>query len=153
MVEYHDGSVIAQLGIPDMRIPIAYCLSYPERIPNDLPPLNLFKVRDLNFYEPDLNRFQCLKLAKKALKLGGDAPCVLNAANEVAVASFLEGKIAFLQIAQLVEEVLQEHRVKPTQSLEALLKTDVWARERAGEWVDRFNKNEAVGQKTEAGGI
>jgi len=134
-----------------MRIPIAYCLSYPERIPNTLPSLDLFKVRDLNFYEPDLDRFQCLRLAKKALKLGGDAPCALNAANEVAVASFLEGKIAFLQIAQLVEAVLNEHRMKPTKSLEALLETDVWARERAGEWVRERNRN--IGERRqEVGG-
>ncbi len=129
MVEYVDGSVIAQLGIPDMRIPIAYSLSYPERLTNALPPLDLIKIRQLEFYEPDLNRFPCLSLAKRALKQGGDAPCVLNAANEVTVAAFLEGRLSFLQIPGIIASVLELHSPQKVEKLENLLKTDEWARE------------------------
>jgi 1-deoxy-D-xylulose-5-phosphate reductoisomerase len=135
MVEYQDGSVIAQLGIPDMRIPIAYALSYPERLPNRLPSLDLFRIRDLNFFEPDEGRFESLKLARLALERGGDAPCVLNAANEIAVQCFLEEKIAFLEIPRLVGAVLEAHRVRTIDSLEKLLESDRWSRERAAALV------------------
>jgi 1-deoxy-D-xylulose-5-phosphate reductoisomerase len=148
MVEYTDGSVIAQLGIPDMRIPIAYALSFPDRLPNPLPSLNLFGIRDLSFFEPDLDRFECLCLARRALKMGGDAPCVLNAANEVAVQCFLEETIGFLDIPHLVGRVLEEHKPEPTDSLEKLIRTDRWARERALEIVEELgtrNRKASIG--------
>ncbi len=129
MVEYVDGSVMAQLGIPDMRTPIAYALSYPERLPNQLPALDFLKAKEFTFFEPDMYRFECLKLAREALKKGGDAPCVLNAANEVAVAAFLNQEIEFLDIPRLVGEVLNSHTIQAANSLENLLKTDAWARE------------------------
>ncbi|MBL7684996.1 MAG: 1-deoxy-D-xylulose-5-phosphate reductoisomerase [Deltaproteobacteria bacterium] len=135
MVEYHDGSVIAQLGIPDMRIPIAYALSYPERIANDLPALNLFQVQNLSFYKPDLERFPCLKLAQQALSRGGTAPCVLNASNEIAVAAFLEKEIQFLEIAEMVAAVLKVHDLQDVQSLDQLIRVDAWAREEAKRWI------------------
>lgn len=129
MVEYIDGSVLAQLGIPDMRTPIAYALTYPERIPNNLPSLDFFKVKELTFFAPDTQRFECLQLAKEALLKGGDAPCVLNAANEIAVAAFLKEKIRFLDIPKLVGKVLRLHSVRDADNLENLLKVDAWARE------------------------
>ncbi len=141
MVEYIDGSVIAQLGIPDMRTPIAYALSYPERLANKLPTLDFFKIKELQFEEPDTHRFECLKLAREALQKGGDAPCVLNAANEVAVAAFLNEEITFLDIPKLVGEVLNSHAVQPADQLEKLLKTDVWARQEVKNRIE-MQKNE-----------
>ena len=138
MVEYHDGSVIAQLGIPDMKIPIAYALSYPNRLLNKLPSLDLYKIRDLNFYPPDLNRFECLALAKQALKIGKDAPCVLNAANEIVVQAFLEEQIQFLDIPRVIKKVLLDHRPKTVDSVEELLKVDRWARERSREVIEEI---------------
>lgn len=141
MVEYHDGSVIAQLGIPDMQIPIAYALSYPNRLPNKLPSLDLCQIRDLNFYPPDLEKFECLALAKQALKLGGDAPCLLNAANEVAVQAYLDQEIQFLDIPRIVKKVLFEHPTKQIISLEQLLETDRFARMRAAEMIQEQKAN------------
>src|SRR4030095_6962517 len=135
MVEYVDGSVIAQLGIPDMRIPIAYAMSFPKRLENALPALDLFRVRDLNFFEPDLTRFPPLNLARLALRRGGAAPCALNAANEVAVANFLEEKIQFLDIPRVVESVLNSNGFGSASSLEELLKCDRQAREKASEII------------------
>jgi len=106
MVEYVDGSVVAQLGIPDMRTPIAYALSYPERIPLDLPALDLCSVGQLTFMEPDTTRFHCLRLAYETLEAGGTAPAVLNAANEVAVEAFLDERIAFLDIPRVISMTL-----------------------------------------------
>lgn len=141
MVEYVDGSVIAQLGIPDMRTPIAYSLSYPERLPNQLPTLDFFKVKELTFFEPDPLRFECLRLAREALAKGGDAPCVLNAANEMAVAAFLNEEISFLDIPKLVGEVLNSHKVEAASSLEKILKIDVWARQQLRDKVDALPKS------------
>jgi 1-deoxy-D-xylulose-5-phosphate reductoisomerase len=106
LVEYQDGSVLAQLGIPDMKIPIAYALSYPERIDLGLKPLNLWQCSDLEFYEPDYTRFPALRLAFEALERGGVCSAVLNAANEVAVAAFLDMRIAFPQISSIVEQTM-----------------------------------------------
>ena len=131
MVEYVDGSVIAQLGIPDMRIPIAYALAYPERLRLDLPPLNFFSLQTLTFQEPDLGRYPCLDLAFNACKAGGTMPAVLNASNEVAVQAFLDKRIPFLAIARLVDKVMQEHELAPAKELEAILAADTWARRRA----------------------
>ncbi len=131
LVEYIDGSVIAQLGIPDMRVPISYALAYPERLPLNLPPLDLFQVGQLNFEPPDLERFPCLRLAYEALEAGGDMPAVLNAANEVAVAAFLQGAISFPDIARTISQVMAAHAVQPLASLEQVLAADRWARQAA----------------------
>ncbi len=124
MVEYIDGSVIAQMGIPDMKIPIAYALAYPERLPVEGPPLDLFRLRNLNFYPPDEEKFPCLRLAYEACRRGSTLPAVLNAANEVAVDAFLDGRITFLEIPQVIETVMKSHRVAPSLTLEAILKAD-----------------------------
>jgi 1-deoxy-D-xylulose-5-phosphate reductoisomerase len=107
LVEFRDGSLIAQLGSPDMRIPIAHCLAYPQRISGPAPRLDLAKAAQLTFEQPDLDRFPALRLARKALVEGGGAPTVLNAANEVAVAKFLAGALQFPGIAALVEMTLE----------------------------------------------
>jgi 1-deoxy-D-xylulose-5-phosphate reductoisomerase len=131
LVEYIDGSVIGQLGIPDMRVPISYALAYPERLPLNLPPLDLFQVGRLDFEPPDLQRFPCLGLAFQALEEGGDMPAVLNAANEVAVAAFLQGAISFPAIARLISQVMAAHAVQPLTSLEQVLAVDRRARQAA----------------------
>ena len=131
LVEYIDGSVIAQLGIPDMRVPISYALAYPERLPLTLPPLDLFQVGQLNFEPPDLERFPCLSLAFQALEAGGDMPAVLNAANEVAVAAFLQGTISFPDIARIISQVMAKHTVQSLSSLEQVLAVDREARQKA----------------------
>lgn len=109
MVEYIDGSVLAQLGSPDMRTPIAYAMGWPQRISAPVERLDFAKLSGLTFFEPDTVKFPALRLAREALEAGGEAPCVLNAANEQAVAAFLEGKIPFLGIANLVENALETH--------------------------------------------
>jgi len=136
MVEYVDGSVIAQMGIPDMRIPIAYALAYPERLELDLPRLDFFTLQTLSFQEPDLNRFSCLKLAFAACKAGGTMPAVLNAANEVAVQAFLDNRIPFSGIPRLVNQAMDEHGLDPAAELEAILEADAWARRRTEEIID-----------------
>jgi len=135
MVEYVDGSVVAQMGIPDMRIPIAYALAYPERLKLDLPTLDFFSVQTLTFQEPDLGRYPCLDLAFNACKAGGTMPAVLNASNEVAVQAFLDKRIPFLGIARLVDKVMQEHKLAPATELEAILAADTWARQRSEEVI------------------
>jgi len=140
LVEYIDGSVLAQLGIPDMRGPIAYALAYPERIPLDLPPLDLFAVGQLSFERPDLGRFPCLALAYDALKAGGTMPAVLNAANEVAVAAFLEGAIAFLDIPRVISRTMEAHRVQPLTSVDQVLAEDEAARRQAKEIISRLKE-------------
>jgi 1-deoxy-D-xylulose-5-phosphate reductoisomerase len=131
LVEYIDGSVIAQLGIPDMRVPISYALAYPERLPLTLPPLDLFQVGQLNFEPPDLERFPCLSLAFQALEAGGDMPAVLNAANEVAVSAFLQGIITFPDIARIISQIMAKHTVQSLSSLEQVLAVDREARQKA----------------------
>jgi len=124
MVEYVDGSVIAQLGIPDMRTPIAYALSYPERLPLPLPPLDLCALGQLTFMAPDLERFPCLSLAFDALQAGGGAAAVLNAANEIAVEAFLAGQIRFLEIPRLISMTLEQLGAPPLETLEDALEAD-----------------------------
>jgi 1-deoxy-D-xylulose-5-phosphate reductoisomerase len=131
MVEYIDGAVIAQLGIPDMRTPIAYALSYPERLPLDLPPLDLCALKTLTFEEPDLEKFPCLALAYRALALAGTAPAVLNAANEIAVEAFLTGRISFLDIAEVLQKVLDRHTPQTLNHIDVALRADLWGREEA----------------------
>jgi 1-deoxy-D-xylulose-5-phosphate reductoisomerase len=124
LVEYQDGSVVAQLGIPDMRIPIAYALTYPQRLPLNLPRLTLSQCSDLSFEQPDLSRFPALQMAFTALDVGGVQPAVLNAANEVAVDAFLRGRISFLHIAEVVEKTLANASQENDLDLEAILAAD-----------------------------
>lgn len=131
MVEYRDGSVIAQMGIPDMRGPLAYALNYPERLPLGLPSLDLTKVKSLTFEPPDLKNFPCLGYAREALETGGTMPAVLNAANEVAVGAYLSGRIGFLEIARLIRKTMDGHAPQAAKSLEDVLEADRWGRERA----------------------
>jgi 1-deoxy-D-xylulose-5-phosphate reductoisomerase len=131
MVEYIDGSVIAQMGIPDMRIPIAYALAYPERLPVKSPPLDLFQLRKLNFFPPDEENFPCLRLAYEACRRGATLPAVLNAANEVAVEAFLNGEIGFMGIPQVIETVMKSHHPAASPTLENILEADRWARKEA----------------------
>jgi 1-deoxy-D-xylulose-5-phosphate reductoisomerase len=131
MVEYVDGSIVAQMGITDMKIPISYALSFPERLNLSLPSLDLSKSEALTFFVPDLQRFLCLKLAYQSIEKGETAPAVLNAANEVAVSAFLDGSIKFTEIPLLLRKVMEEHEVKSIHTIEDILKADHWARERA----------------------
>ena len=137
MVEYIDGSVIAQLGNPDMRTPIAYALGFPERIESGVAALDLFKIARLDFEAPDERRFPCLALAYAALRAGGNAPTVLNAANEVAVAAFLEEQLPFQAIAPVIEHCLSEIPQGAAETLEQVLAADVTARRVALEYVAR----------------
>jgi len=140
MVEYTDGSVIAQMGVPDMKTPIAYALSHPERLPLVLPPLDLCRIGSLTFSDPDPLRFPCLELAYRALERGGSAPAVLNAANEVAVEAFLDGRIPFMAIADLIQRVLALHQPQELAHLDVVLKADVWGREEARRQVARLQE-------------
>ncbi len=137
MVQYVDGSVLAQLGNPDMRTPIAYGLAYPERIDAGVAPLDLFKIARLDFVAPDLERFPCLALAYRALRAGGTAPTLMNAANEVAVEAFLERRISFLDIPRLIAHVLDELPTVAVTELEDVLLADVQARAAAHAWIAR----------------
>jgi 1-deoxy-D-xylulose-5-phosphate reductoisomerase len=129
MVEYVDGSILAQLGNPDMRTPIAHALGWPERIASGVQSLDLVAAARLDFEAPDLLRFPALGLARAAAEAGGTAPAALNAANEVAVAAFLEGRLGFLGIPRLIEAVLERHQNRPAQALAAVLEADAWARD------------------------
>ncbi|MEO7674295.1 MAG: 1-deoxy-D-xylulose-5-phosphate reductoisomerase [Pyrinomonadaceae bacterium] len=131
MVEMVDGSVIAQLGVTDMRHAIQYALTYPERKQNCMEPLDFKKLSQLTFEEPDLERFPCLNLAYEAIKVGGTMPAALNAANEVAVQAFLDGKIGLSEISNINASVMKEHESGPASTLESILAADAWARERA----------------------
>ncbi len=129
MVTYNDGSVVAQLGNPDMRTPIAHALAWPQRIASGVEPLNIFDVAKLDFEQPDLKRFPCLRLCYEAIEMGGSATTVLNAANEVAVAAFLDEKVGFNDIAKLIEQTLNKANItKDVSSLEGILKADAEAR-------------------------
>ena len=135
MVEYIDGCVIAQLGSPDMRAPIAYALSYPERCESGIQKLDLIKIGTLTFEEPDMVRFPALSLAFDALKAGRTYPAVLNAANEIAVAAFLDKKIGFTDIAATVEKTMQAHQAYTPVELDEYLQADRWARETAQKFI------------------
>lgn len=135
MVEYVDGSVIAQLGNPDMRTPIAHCLAWPERIESRVPGLNFHELGQLEFSAPDYDKFPCLALAMAAMATGGTAPAALNAANEVAVESFLAGRLRFTQICQLIDGVMQSWRSHEPEGLEAVKEADQEARARAAQWL------------------
>ena len=131
MVEFIDGSVLAQLGLTDMRIAIQYALTYPERWHCPLPSLNIHGIAKLEFHEPDREKFRCLSLAYRALRTSGTAPAALNAANEVAVEAFLNNAITFHEIPRIIEAVLDAHESTDASTLETILKADAWAREEA----------------------
>ncbi len=137
LVEFVDGSVLAQLGWPDMRLPIAYALTYPRRLPLNSEPLDLGKVAQLTFERPDFERFPCLRLGYEAAKIGGTMPAVLNAANEVAVAAFLGGSLPFFGIPRVVEKTMAAHAPEPLKNLAQVLAVNNWAREQAGTLVDQ----------------
>lgn len=139
LVEYADGSVLAQLGNPDMRTPIAHALAWPERIDSGVASLNLAEIARLDFADPDIHRFPALRLARAAAVAGGDAPAVLNAANEEAVAAFLGGRLPFTGIPAVVETVLDGWSVAEPDSVEAVQASDISARERARALIDRYN--------------
>ncbi|MFA6600824.1 MAG: 1-deoxy-D-xylulose-5-phosphate reductoisomerase [Candidatus Omnitrophota bacterium] len=128
MVEFVDGTYLANLGVTDMRLPIQYALSYPRRLDNDLPALDLYRSGPLHFHKPDLRRFPCLRLGFEASRAGGSMPAVLNAANEVAVELFLAERIGFTAIPRLIERVMERHCLIRRPGLEDLLETDRWAR-------------------------
>ncbi|MGR6543261.1 1-deoxy-D-xylulose-5-phosphate reductoisomerase [Paenibacillus tundrae] len=132
-VEFKDTSIIAQLGNPDMRVPIQYALTYPDRLPSQATRLSLAQVGKLNFREMDMERFPCLRLAYESGKLGGTAPTAFNAANEIAVARFLQGEISFLQIEYTIEKILEKHSNIQNPSLEEILDADETSRKLANE--------------------
>ena len=133
MVEFVDGSVLAQLSVTDMCFPIQYAVTYPERLPSGLPPLDLAKLGSLTFEAPDEKRFPALRLAREAGEQGGTLPGVFNAANEVAVEAFLEERVSFPRIWQMVESVMQAHQAEKNPGLEAIVAADQWARSKARE--------------------
>ncbi|MFH1930712.1 MAG: 1-deoxy-D-xylulose-5-phosphate reductoisomerase [Pseudomonadota bacterium] len=131
MVEYKDGSIISQMGVPDMIIPISFALSFPHHLKTRVPPLELEKIGILSFEKPDMKRFRCLDLALKAAEIGGSMPAVLNGANEIAVESFLKGNIGFLDIPDLIEKTMASHKSHPIDSIETVMEVDRWARDTA----------------------
>ena len=131
LVEYVDGSMLAQLGNPDMRTPIAHVLGWPERIASGVESLDILRAARLDFEAPDATRFPCLRLARAAAEAGGTAPAVLNAANEIAVEAFLQRRLSFLEIPEVIERVLARHRTSPAGSLDDVLSADDWARREA----------------------
>jgi 1-deoxy-D-xylulose-5-phosphate reductoisomerase len=133
MIELVDGSIIAQMGITDMRHAIQYALTYPARRPTPLPPLDLTACSRLEFFAPDLERFPCIRLAYEALRAGGTMPAVLNAANEVAVAAFLEERIRFGDIPRLIRAACAAHPPQPVTDLQSVLAADRWARD----WISK----------------
>ncbi|TKB85456.1 MAG: 1-deoxy-D-xylulose-5-phosphate reductoisomerase [Nitrospira sp.] len=131
LVEYEDRSMIAQLGLPDMRTPISYAMRYPERLPLDLPSLDLTEIGTLSFCKPDHDRFPCLNQGYESLRTGGTMPATMNAANEIAVDAFLNGGIRFTEIAEVIRHTMDAHTPKAVSSLEDALEADRWAREKA----------------------
>ena len=131
MVELNDGSVIAQLGVTDMRLPIQYACSYPDRWDTSLPTLDLARAGRLDFHEPAHDRFPCLALAYRALRTGGTLPVVLNAANEVAVEVFLDGKLGFTAIPRVIEKTMNVHSVERVSTIDTVRRVDRWARTQA----------------------
>lgn len=140
LVHFSDGSVKAQLGVPDMRVPILYALSYPDRFVSDLPRLELDKCKALTFSDPDIKNFRNLSLAFEAIRKGGNMPCVLNAANEIAVAAFLDGKIGFTQMPDIVEFTMENSIFSSSPDLGFLDDTDANARETALSYINKLQK-------------
>jgi 1-deoxy-D-xylulose-5-phosphate reductoisomerase len=137
MVEYIDGSIIAQLSNHDMRLPIQYALTYPERLSYNIKPLNLFELGKLEFYKPDFDKFPCLNLAYYSARKGYTAPAVMSAANEVAVAAFLNREIKFTDIAKIVEKTVKSHKISKKISLNACFEADLWARQYAEKIIEK----------------
>lgn len=133
LVEFVDGSHFAHLGVADMRLPIQYAMSYPERLEDPLPRLDLVHLKALHFEKPDLRRFPCLELGYAASRIGGTLPAVLNASNEIVVEAFLNKKIGFLEIPEIIAKVMSQHRLVRKPLLSDVFAADAWARERAGE--------------------
>ncbi|KOY86336.1 1-deoxy-D-xylulose 5-phosphate reductoisomerase [bacterium 336/3] len=134
IVQFEDGSMKAQMGLPDMKLPIQYALAYPNRIASDFPRFDFTKYPSLTFEQPDIETFRNLGLAFEALKMGGNAPCILNAANEIAVELFLKDEIGFLQMSDLVEKCVQKIDFIQNPTIENLLQTDTFTRQKAREW-------------------
>jgi 1-deoxy-D-xylulose-5-phosphate reductoisomerase len=137
MIEMIDGSIIAQLGVTDMRLMIQYALTYPDRITAQLPPLSLAKLSKLEFFEPDFERFPCLRLAYEAMREGGTMPAAMSAANEIAVAAFLSRCIKFMDIPRIIEETMLAYEKQPCTSIEAVIEADRWARAHAEALVNK----------------
>jgi 1-deoxy-D-xylulose-5-phosphate reductoisomerase len=137
MIEMIDGSIIAQLGITDMRLMIQYALTYPVRLPAQLPPLSFEKLSKLEFFEPDFEKFPCLRLAYEAMREGGTMPAAMSAANEIAVAAFLSRRIGFMEIPRIIEEAMMAYQKQPCTSIEAVLEADRWARSQAHRLLDK----------------
>lgn len=142
MVEFRDGAVIGQMGLPDMRIPIAYALSYPERLDLMMPRLDLTKTGVLTFENPDMEKFPCLSYAYESVKAGGTMPAVLNSSNEIAVKGFLQGRIGFLDIERIVGETMGRHEIRRVETMEDVLIADNWAREEAERIINRIEGKE-----------
>ena len=132
MVEFIDGVIIAQISATDMRIPIQYALTYPQRLKSDVAALDFYKLRELTFSKPDTLKFPCLRLAFQAARELGTLPAVMNAANEAAAEGFIKGKSAFAEIPKVVEKVMRRHRNKPGYLVTDILAADAWARQEAG---------------------
>jgi len=140
MIELIDGSVIAQMGVTDMRHAIQYALTYPQRHASELPPLDLAKLSSLHFEEPDLERFPCISLAYRALKTGGTLPAAMNAANEEAVHAFIDERIALTDISRVIEDVMSQHQTRPATDLEAVLEADRSARATAALIIESLSR-------------
>ncbi|HET9961268.1 MAG TPA: 1-deoxy-D-xylulose-5-phosphate reductoisomerase [Nitrospiraceae bacterium] len=140
LVEYADRSMIAQLGLPDMRTPISYAMHYPERMPLELPSLELAEIGKLTFFNPDHERFPCLRLGYESLRIGGTMPATMNAANEIAVEAFLQGGIRFLDIPDIIRSTMEAHAPKSIESVAHALEADRWAREKAESLVHTLTR-------------
>jgi 1-deoxy-D-xylulose-5-phosphate reductoisomerase len=143
MIELVDGSVIAQMGVTDMRHAIQYALTYPERHSSALPPLDLTAISSLNFEAPDEEKFPCIRLAYRALATGGTLPAAMNAANEEAVAAFLDERICLTEIPTVIESVMDSHSTKPVDSIDAVLDVDRWARAAAEAEIEKIARKPA----------
>ncbi|MBW2015724.1 MAG: 1-deoxy-D-xylulose-5-phosphate reductoisomerase [Deltaproteobacteria bacterium] len=140
MVEYKDGSVIAQLGVPDMATPISYALSYPNHLETHVPPLRLEDAAALSFERCDRRKYRCLDLALRAAEIGDSMPAVMNGANEVAVEAFLEKRIGFLQIPQLIEKAMEAHAPFQVENIESVMEADAWARRKAEDLLKKMSR-------------
>ncbi|VAW61724.1 1-deoxy-D-xylulose 5-phosphate reductoisomerase [hydrothermal vent metagenome] len=143
MVSYSDGSVLAQMGNPDMRTPIAHAMAWPERMKSGVEPLDIFEVAKLEFEKPDFDRFPCLQLAFESLQTGGTATSILNAANEIAVEAFLTKKLSFTNISRVIEKTLESTAVAVANNIQTVLQADTEARQQATEWVNQLGFSRA----------
>src|SRR5690606_14641234 len=136
MVQFQDGSIKAQMGLPDMKLPIQYAMAFPQRIPSDFPRYNFLKPDTLTFEEPDIKTFRNLYLAQEALKQGGNMPCILNAANEIAVYAFLRNRVGFLDMTDIIEKTMNEVKFIANPELEDYFDSDAEAREYAASLIN-----------------